>query len=415
RARGKLDGPFAGVPFALKDLLPYPGMRAAFGARLFAANVAAAGSPFTERLDAAGLVVVGKTATSELGLLGSTETLLEGVTHNPWDLSRSAAGSSGGAAAAVAAGLVPFAHASDGGGSIRIPASVCGLFGFKPGRGSVASTGGPPSPFADLVSELCVSRTVRDAAGLFAAVEADGGTKRVGRVTGPARERLRVGTWSRTLMGREPAAEPARALERAAALLAELGHDVAPATPPAIDGAALSDAFFTLAGASIAPIFDMMAGMLGRAVGASDFEPFTRAVVDAFRARPPSCVEASTRAFAAATAELEATLARFDVVLTPTLAIEPWPLGHLSPTLTREELIARTEEAVGYTPIHNVAGCPSMSVPLHWSAAGLPVGVCFAAPRGAEARLFALAFELEQAAPWADRWAPLSYPRLVEA
>ncbi|HEY8377578.1 MAG TPA: amidase family protein, partial [Nannocystis sp.] len=164
RATPPAPGPFAGVPFLVKDVTPYPGLPWHVGSRLFAANVAAQGTPYSERIDAAGLVTIGKTATPEFGLLGSTETLLHGVTHNPWDLSRLPAGSSGGAAAAVAAGIVPLAHASDGGGSIRIPASVCGLFGFKPSRGRCAPASFGASDFDALISDHCVSRSVRDSA-----------------------------------------------------------------------------------------------------------------------------------------------------------------------------------------------------------------------------------------------------------
>ena len=164
RAEQPLQGPFAGVPFLIKDVLGYPGFRHAFGSRTFAGNVATEATPYTERLDEAGLIVLGKSTTSELGLLGSTETALDGITRNPWDLELSAGGSSGGAAAAVASGMVPFAHASDGGGSIRLPAALCGLFGFKPSRGRTVRAVPFENDFTRLVSEHCVSRSVRDSA-----------------------------------------------------------------------------------------------------------------------------------------------------------------------------------------------------------------------------------------------------------
>ncbi|HYG69711.1 MAG TPA: amidase family protein, partial [Anaeromyxobacteraceae bacterium] len=149
-------GPFAAVPFLMKDASPWPGLRWSMGSRLFASRTASAHTPYGRRLEDAGLVCVGKSATSELGLLGSTESLLEGVTHNPWDLSASAGGSSGGSAAAVAAGLVPLAHANDGGGSIRVPASACGVFGFKPSRGRTAAASLVRSDFVDLTSDHCI-------------------------------------------------------------------------------------------------------------------------------------------------------------------------------------------------------------------------------------------------------------------
>src|SRR3954469_18153165 len=180
RAARGVSGPFAGVPFLFKDVCGYPGLRCSFGARLFAGHVMDKGSPFTERADAAGLITVGKSATSELGMIGSTETLLEGVTHNPWGLTLSASGSSGGAAAAVAAGIVPLAHASDGGGSIRGPAASAGLFGLKPSRGRTVPSSATPSPYDVLLSDGCISRSVRDTALFLSAVEADGGLARLG-------------------------------------------------------------------------------------------------------------------------------------------------------------------------------------------------------------------------------------------
>lgn len=409
-----VSGPLAGVPFLFKDVVAYPGMRWAIGSRLFATNIAVEGSAFTTRVDEAGLVTVGKTATPEFGLLGSTESLLEGVTHNPWDLSVSPAGSSGGAAAAVASGLVPLAHANDAGGSIRVPASACGVFGLKPSRGRTVATSNVESDFANLVSDLCVSRSVRDSALFLSIVEAGelGGLTRVGHVREPSKRRLRVGTLRTTLLGAEPEHDVAVAFEETTALCRELGHDVTPAPAPSVGGPALSRAFFATAGAGISQMLDMMSGMLGRPVGEGDVEPFTLALASAFRA-DPGALETARATFAASARAYDALLEQFDVVLTPTLAVSPYPVGHLSPVLDREELIRRTERAVGYTPIHNVAGSPAMSVPLHVSARGLPIGSHFAARRDGEATLLSLAYELEEARPWDARWPRYSYPNLA--
>lgn len=414
RARSVGTGPFAGVPFLFKDLVAYPGIRWSMGSRLFAENIAPTGSPYTEACDAAGLVTLGKSATSELGLLGSTETMLEGVTHNPWDLSRSAGGSSGGAAAAVAAGIVPLAHGSDGGGSVRIPAAVCGLFGLKPTRGRCLPSG-PSSPLGDLVADGPISRTVRDAAMFLSITEVAGEGAPfapVGFVPGASGKKLRVAAVSRTLMGAEPDAEPRAALERAAGLVAELGHEVVPTGLPELDGRALSWAFFTAAGGVVAGMSVMMAQMLGRNVGRADLERFTIEVGAEFVRQGPEVLGEVATVFARLSEQYLRVFEDFDVVLTPTLATETWPMGHLSGTLSREEALSRTERAVGYTPIHNVAGCPAMSVPLHWSRAGLPIGTNFAARPGAEATLLELAYQLEDAAPWRDRWAPWSLPML---
>ncbi len=416
RAAKVLPGPFAGVPFLVKDVTPYPGLRWSCGSRVFARNVAGpeTRTPYVARIDEGGLVTVGKTAASEFGLLGSTETLLEGVTHNPWDLSLSAAGSSGGAAAAVAAGIVPLAHANDGGGSVRIPASVCGLFGFKPSRARCVPAS-LPSEFGALVSDHCVSRTVRDSALFLSVTEnRDGPLPAVGYVREPLARRLRIATWTRTLLGEEPEPPVRRALDDAAALCASLGHRVEPVAPPDIDGPALGEAFFIVAAAAVAGLVEMVDRLRGHPVQRDELEPFSWALVDELERRGPGALPAARAAFAAGTERYLATIRGYDAVLTPTLATTPWRIGHLSPVLPREELLRRTGRAVGYTPIHNIAGCPAMSVPLHWTDEGAPVGVHFAAAPAADALLLGLAYQLEEARPWRDRWAPFSYPRLFE-
>jgi amidase len=415
-ARG-VSGPFAGVPFLFKDLNAYPGLRASFGSRLFARQVAAQGSPFTERVDAGGLVTVGKSATSEFGLLGSTETLLEGVTHNPWNLSLSALGSSGGAAAAVAAGIVPLAHASDGGGSIRIPASAAGLFGLKPSRGRTVAANPAGSEFDALLSEGCISRSVRDSALFLSLVEdRDSGALRpLGYVREPEGRKLRIGCMHTTLMNTEPHPEVMRALEASVALCRELGHEVVPIPSPRVDGAALSAGFFTLAGSALGGLLVMLEQTLGRPIGEEDLEPFTRSLIARARTAGPEGLTRAREAFQVATRRYEEGTAAFDVVLTPTLALPPWELGWLSPTLAFDELIARTQQAVCYTPIQTITGHPAMSVPLYWSAAGLPIGSHFAAPVGSEAVLLQLAYELEAARPWAHRFAPHSFPTVAAA
>jgi len=416
RVASELTGPFAGVPFLVKDLNAYPGQRHAFGARALARNVAAQGSALSERMDAAGLVTFGKSATSEFGLLGSTETLLEGVTHNPWSLVHSAAGSSGGAAAAVASGIVPLAHASDGGGSIRVPASVVGLFGLKPSRGRHVASG-PPSDFRPLLSDGCLSRSVRDSALFLSLVE---DTKNpdlppLGHVREPSARRLRIGYTETSLMGSAPDPEVRRALEASVALCSELGHHVVAAPPPRVDGPALSRGFFLSAGHALAGMASALEPMFGRPVGEDDFEPFTLALIAWARAAGAGALAEAQNTFRDATRRYLECIEPFDVVLTPTLALPPWSLGWLSPLLSREELIARTERAVCYTPIQTIAGCPAMNVPLYWSSAGLPIGSQFAAAPGRERTLLELAYELEAARPWASRWAPYSFVRVAGA
>jgi amidase len=414
RAERGVSGPLGGVPFLFKDLVAYPGLRCSYGSRLFARNVATEGSPFTDRVDGAGLVTVGKSATSEFGLLGSTETWLEGVTHNPWNLALSATGSSGGAAAAVAAGIVPLAHASDGGGSIRIPASANGLFGLKPSRGRCVPTSQIRSEFDAVLSEGCISRSVRDSALFLSLVEAeDCGLPHLGHVREPIRQRLRIGAWQETAFGAAPHVEVSRAFDATVALCLELGHEVVSVVAPAFDGATAGRAFFDLAGSLLGTMMDLLQDALKRPLGAGDLEPFTRAVIGAARAAGPAGPLQVRAAFeAAAHIYLESTRA-FDVVLTPVLATPPWMLGEHAPSLGREELLLRMQQAVCHTPIHNVAGCPAMSVPLYWTAQDIPIGSHFAAAPGREDLLLGLAYELEAALPWGERWAPHSFVRLM--
>jgi amidase len=413
RSARPAKGPFHGVPFLLKDTTPYPGLRWGLGSRLMRNNMAAPPTPFGARVDAAGLVVVGKSTMSELGLLGSTETLADGITHNPWDLSRSATGSSGGSAAAVAAGLVPIAHANDGGGSIRIPASANGVFGFKPSRGRTVTAIVGQSDFGDITSDGCVSRSVRDAARFLSLVEDEASGYRMGHVTGPAQQRLRIGTWSQTFDGREPDADVKRAYDEAVALVRELGHEVHEAKRPVLDAEPLGDAFFVVAGAAVAQLVQMVGGMRGISVRDHELEPFSWELARRAMARGPAGLAAARDEFAkAARAHLDA-VAGYDVILSPVLATQTWRIGHLSPLVPADELIRRTAEAVGYTPIHNICGAPAMSVPLHTSRDGLPIGAHFAARPGDDAMLLALAYELEAARPWADRWPAVSAPVLM--
>jgi amidase len=215
-----------------------------------------------------------------------------------------------------------------------------------------------------------------------------------------------------SLVGVPPEPEVQRALDATISLCVELGHQVVPAEPLRVDGAALSRGFFTLAGSTLGGIVSMMEQALGRRVGKADLEPFTRSLIEAAAASADGLSQARIAFQDATQRYLEAT-AGYDVVLTPTLGVPPWPIGWLSPVLEREELIQRTERAVGYTPIQTIAGCPAMSVPLHWTARGIPIGSHFAAAPGREDVLFGLAYELESARPWADRWAPHSFVRLA--
>jgi amidase len=213
-------------------------------------------------------------------------------------------------------------------------------------------------------------------------------------------------------MGEEPEPTVRLAYDESVELLGDLGHAVEPIAPPAFDGPALAEAFFIVAGAAIAGIVDMIDQTRGEPVQREELEPFTWALVDAFLADGPGALPRARAVFAEAVRAYGETTRGHEVVLTPTIATEPWHIGHLSPILGRPELMARTARAVGYTPIQNIAGCPAMSVPLCFRDGALPIGTHFAAAPQADALLLGLAYQLEEARSWKHRWPPYSIPRL---
>ena len=408
-------GPFSGVPFLLKDAIPWPGLPWTLGARLFANRVTQQQTEYGKRLVDAGLVLAGKTALSEFGLLASTETLLAGATHNPWNLARSPMGSSGGSAVAVAAGLVPLAHANDGGGSIRAPASACGLFGFKPSRSRtvIANRGG--SDFADMTSEHCITRSVRDSARFLSVTEDRTLTDAVGYVQEPLARSLRIGAWTQTMSGGNPSPAVQKAHEDAVALLLSLGHRVEVVPAPRFEAPELGEALYLIAGAAVANVVQTIDRTRREPVQQAELEPFSWALIEALEADGPDALPRARAVIARAVSTYREATRPFDVVLTPVLGREPCEVGYLSPILARQLLLERTAELLGYTPIHNVAGCPAMSVPLHWSEQGLPIGAHFSAAPGQDALLLSLAYQLERARPWKERWAPYSFPALFGA
>jgi amidase len=407
------SGPLAGVPFLMKDSSPWPGLRWTLGSRLFDRRVTLQQTDFGRRLEEAGLVCAGKAALSEFGLLASTETLLEGATLNPWDLALSPLGSSGGSAVAVAAGLVPIAHANDGGGSIRVPASACGLFGFKPSRGRTVVANRSGSEFANMTCDHCLSRSVRDSALFLSLTEDRSLATPVGFVREPSTRRLRIGAWTTTAVGEAPEPPVLRAHEEACALLRALGHSVEPLPAPSYEMPALNEAYYLVAGAAVANVVETVDRTRGEPVQSAELEPFTWSLVEALGERREERVAEALAVFARAVRTYSELTRPFDVILTPTIGVESVPLGYLSPTLGRSTLLQRAARVLGYTPVHNIAGCPAMSVPLHWSEAGLAIGAHFAAAPGNDALLLALAYELERAQPWQHRWPPYSIPTLL--
>lgn len=407
QSRAVPQGPFAGIPTLIKDLTPQRGVRCTYGSRAFSTHIAQVQSPYVDAIFNAGFVSIGRSATPEFGLDASTESLENGPTRNPWDVNFSSGGSSGGAAAAVAAGIVPIAHANDGAGSIRIPASCCALFGLKPSRGrtSVGST-----DEIDTSVEGCISRSVRDSAGWLAATQIRGGALRpLDFITGPSQRRLRIGLAIRDMLGRAPHPDVAEAIENTALLLQGLGHRIE-ATKPLPNGESVAQAFSLLwaFGAAEEAKGAQMAQPNARLEDL--VEPFTLGLADQASQAPKGAIEAAIEVLIACKRGYASLFANCDLLLSPVLSHPPPPIGTLAPTQPFAKLQAALQEYVAYTPLQNIAGAPAMSVPLGWSKAGLPIGVHFAAPIGEEAMLLALAYELEQAQPWADLRPVISFP-----
>ena len=412
-ASGSLpDGPFCGVPFLLKDLLAsYAGVRMTSGSSFLRDFFPDHDTELVVRLKRAGLIIVGKTNTPELGILPTTEPRRFGPTRNPWDPSRTPGGSSGGSAAAVAAGMVAMAHANDGGGSIRIPASCCGVFGLKPTRGR-----NPLGPdFGDLMSGLvaehAVTKSVRDSAALLDATSgpdigdpyfAQPPVRPFVQEVGADPGKLRI-AFKTALTGIPIHADCIRAVEEAAKLCADLGHDVSEAAP-AIDGSQFSDAFMTVWSVGCALSMERNAIRTGRAPTPGDFEDLTWALAEQGRAVTGTSYLLAVNQLQRMARQIARFFVNYDVWLTPTLAEPPLPLGSFAPQPGNPLYgLQRATAFVPFTPICNATGQPAMSVPLYWSAEGLPVGTHFAARFGDEATLFRLAAQLEAARPWASR------------
>jgi amidase len=435
RARTRLAGPLAGVPFLLKDgVHDVPGLPTSQGSRALLRFVADRPSAAVRRYLDAGLVIFGKTNLPEFALKGVTAPSAFGRTSNPWNLAHTPGGSSGGASAAIAAGVLPMAAGNDGGGSIRIPAACCGLFGLKPSRGLISSGPGRASDWFGASSEGVISRSVRDTALALDVLHGPepGDPFVVAAPNAPfvdlmRREpgRLRIGFSTVSPLGTEVHPEAVAAVRAAAQRLLRLGHDVVEAAP-AIDGAELARSYLHI-------YFGQVPAVMARARAAgardADFEVLTRVIESIGRTVPAGVL----------TSELEKwndfgrALGRFhqdhDLYLTPTIAHPPVRHGAGDPPpaqlavfdflarsgvlglLARLGLLAGTVDAISrdslryvpFTQLANLTGTPAMSVPLHWTADGLPLGVQFIAPLGREDRLLQLAAQLEADQPWFDR------------
>jgi amidase/6-aminohexanoate-cyclic-dimer hydrolase len=411
---GLPEGPFRGVPFLLKDLYQlYAGVRTTNGCRLFEDFVPDIDSELVQRYKGAGLVIFGKTHSPEFGITTTSESQLFGQTRNPWNPDHSAGGSSGGSAAAVAAGIVPVAHASDGGGSIRIPAACCGVFGMKPTRARVPLGPEVGEGWSGMSVVHAVSRSVRDSAALLDATH--------GAAPGdpywappPARPflpdveraqrdrpgRLRIALQTESFNGSAVHSDCAAAARDAASLCEELGHVVEERSLQ-VDVEAVGEATRVIIGANLRASIEDRARALGRELRPEDVEAATWAMVQLAASAEAAEYARALKVIHGVGRRVAAFFDEVDLLLSPTMCIPPARLGELSlSTGDLMGLLGQLMATTGFTQLFNVSGNPAMSVPLHWNAAGLPIGVQFAGRFGDEATLFRLAAQLERARPW---------------
>ena len=442
------DGLFAGVPVLVKDLLStVQGLSTWHGNQLLQASLppAAQDSEFIRRLRATGALIIGKTNTPEFGLTPFTEPETTGPSRNPWDLSRTSGGSSGGSAAAVAAGFVPLATGGDGGGSIRIPASCCGLFGLKPTRGRVPSGPDLGELWSGLAIEHGLTRSVRDSAALLDAVAGlDAGAP----IPAPHQdrpfitevstepERLRIGISTEPWLGHHVDADCVAAVEHGRQLLQSLGHETVDVRLP-IDGARFGEDFLIVLAANVRSEIETIAALLRQRPRRGDYEAATWALAMMGRAFSAAELISAQHRLQSMGRQIGRAFETFDVLLTPTLASAPPKVGALQPSAAErlqlqvsaalnqpwllralgglQQMADKVFGFIPYTPVFNVTGQPAMSVPLHWNAAGLPIGVQFVGRFGDEATLFRLAGQLERAQPWMQRRPPLASSPVPQA
>ncbi len=408
--------PFRGVPFVLKDLGQYlTGTVTSAGSRIWENKVADSDSTLVTRYKQAGLVIFGKTTSPELGLTVTTESILFGQTHNPWNLDRTSGGSSGGAGVVVASRIVPMAHGSDGAGSIRVPASCCGVFGFKPTRGRVPMGPAQFEGWNGCSHHHALTISVRDSAALL---DVSAGAELGSPYFSPSPARpfieevdadpgqLRIAAVTVTPNGTPLDPECKTAALNASKLCESLGHRIEEATLP-IGNVMLSEALVTVVQVSVARVLDDAATTLGRPVDEQDVEPVTWAMMQAgmkVTSVTYSRAIATLHQIGLAMAKIHQS---YDIILSPTLAKPPVPLGALSLSRSTVSWWKEITEFSPFTAPYNATGQPSMSVPLHWTPDGLPIGVLFSAPFGQDATLFRLAAQLERAQPWAGRRPPV--------
>jgi amidase len=438
-ARGRLpEGPFTGVPFLVKDLVqPVAGVRFTRGSRFFAEDIPSHDGTLIQRYRRAGLVLVAKTNTPEFGLTPFTEPVLHGPTRNPWSTEHSVGGSSGGAGAAVGARIVPMAHGGDGGGSIRIPAACCGVFGLKPTRGR-----NPPGPdrgegWMGLACEHALTLSVRDSAALLDAThgyepgapyDAPPPARPFLQEIGAPPGKLRIALCKAPPLPGEPHPDVLAAAEDAARLCESLGHHVEEVTLP-VSSSALAADFLSLVSVATALDIDEAERSTRRKASRDTFETATLLLAMLGRTINATRFQQARLNIQVLGMRMAQFFQRYDLILSPTLGLPPPRIGqlqpseaerrlqelivsaHLSPVLKLDSLVqaiaAKTFAFIPYTPLANVVGLPSASLPLSWNAQGLPVGVMLTGRFGDEATLFRISAQLEEARPWRSRRPPI--------
>lgn len=397
-------GVFAGVPTFIKDLNDVKGLPTLKGCSGVKPRPAKKNDPIVRQILSTGSIILGKSSTSEYGFLPCGETLQHGDTHNPWNTRYSTGGSSAGAAALVAAGVVPFAHASDGGGSIRIPAACCGLVGLKPSRGrNIFSPTAKYVPI-NIAEDGIVSRSVRDTANYYAALEKYFNNQNlpdIGLVEGPSRERLRIALFTTSPTGVDSHDAVAQTVLDAGRLCEEMGHQVTLIDNP-FSHETTRDFLLYWSFLSFASMISEYA-TLGLSYDFTKATTFTKHLAAAF---PVLSIQAGTsfNRLKRFEGKYAALFDEFDVLLSPTLSHPAPLLGHFGPHANSIEVLMRLNSYINFTPTQNITGAPAISLPMGLSREGLPIGVQFASALGQDRRLLELAFELEEAGSFIRHW-----------